>query len=104
MNQSTLIATQRGNRDADGNQAWAVVRGHEIDGEVLCEDLSERDAKLFAAAPELFAALNGLSSLWDDSGVQSDVMNALRPHERKSFLRLVENAAFAIAKAKGGAT
>lgn len=58
-----LIATQRGCRMADTNeQLWAVVDGHEIEGRVVCEGLTEQEAKLFAASPDLLAACQAVAS------------------------------------------
>lgn len=60
------------------------------------------DARLIAAAPELLAAVQLVANLGEYRELVEKMAEALRPHERASFVKLFrEDARAAIAKATG---
>lgn len=59
----------------------------------------DANAKLIAAAPDLYAALRPFANIAGDKALLSDVVNGkLPPHEYETFLAAIEAAAKAVAK------
>jgi hypothetical protein len=62
------------------------------------------NARLIAAAPELFDVVEVVCNIANDSGLKAEILKAIRPHEQPSFEALLAAARSALAKATGEQT